>query len=172
MFDEELVALAQMVVREFGEAGFKIATVESCTGGLIGGCITAAAGSSAVFDRGFITYSNEAKIDLVNVAPATIEEQGAVSAECASQMAAGAIVTAEVDAAVAVTGIAGPGGGTDEKPVGLVFIAVATAQEEGAFVERFDFGDIGRDQIRRETIREALEMLLGYGIDGEEEQLN
>ncbi|MDJ0613022.1 MAG: CinA family protein [Rhizobiaceae bacterium] len=169
MFDEELLALAQMVVSEFVEAGFKIATVESCTGGLIGGCITAVSGSSAVFDRGFLTYSNDAKIDLVNVAPATLEEHGAVSAECASQMATGAIAAADVDASVAVTGIAGPGGGTDEKPVGLVFIAVATAREEGAFVERFEFGDIGRDQVRRETIREALEMLLGYGIDGDDE---
>lgn len=172
MFDEELVALASMVVSEFSDAGFKVATVESCTGGLIGGCITAVSGSSSVFDRGFLTYSNQAKIDLVNVAPETLQEHGAVSAECASQMAAGAIVATGVDAAVAVTGIAGPGGGSDEKPVGLVFIAVATAQEEGAFVERFEFGDIGRDGVRRETVREALEMLLGYGIDGEEESLN
>ena len=172
MFDEELVALATMVVGEFGAAGFKVATVESCTGGLIGGCVTAVEGSSSVFDRGFLTYSNQAKIDLVNVSPETIQEHGAVSAECASQMAAGAIAAADVDAAIAVTGIAGPGGGSEEKPVGLVFIAVATAQEEGAFVERFEFGDIGRDAVRRETVREALEMLLGYGIDGEEEALN
>jgi len=172
MFDDELIALAKMVVAEFGEANFKVATVESCTGGLIGGCITAVEGSSAVFDRGFLTYSNDAKIDLVNVAPATIEEHGAVSAECASQMATGAVVAADVDAAVAVTGIAGPGGGSTEKPVGLVFVAVATSQEEGAFVERFEFGDIGRDKVRRETIREALEMLLGYGIDGDDETVN
>jgi len=172
MFDDELIALAKMVVAEFGEANFKVATVESCTGGLIGGCITAVEGSSAVFDRGFLTYSNDAKIDLVNVAPATIEEHGAVSAECASQMATGAVVAADVDAAVAVTGIAGPGGGSTEKPVGLVFVAVATSQEEGAFVERFEFGDIGRDKVRRETIREALEILLGYGIDGDDETVN
>lgn len=169
MFDEELQALAAMVVRDFSANNMTLATVESCTGGLIAGCITSAAGSSVVLDRGFVTYSNNAKSELVGVDPETIEKHGAVSAECASQMAIGGLETAKVDAVVAVTGIAGPGGGSRDKPVGLVFIAVATSNEEGAFVERFEFGDIGREAVRTATIREALEMLLGYAIeeDGE-----
>ncbi|MEM7291494.1 MAG: CinA family protein, partial [Pseudomonadota bacterium] len=145
MFDEELQALAAMVVRDFAAAGKKLATVESCTGGMIGACITSAPGSSAVFDRGFLTYSNEAKQDLVSVDPETLTEHGAVSAQCASQMAIGGLKAAGVDAVVAVTGIAGPGGGSKTKPVGLVFIAVASTQEEGAFVEQLEFGDIGRE---------------------------
>jgi nicotinamide-nucleotide amidase len=172
MFDEELSTLSSMVVKEFSAANATVATVESCTGGLIGACLTSVAGSSAVFDRGFLTYSNDAKIDLVNVAPATLKEHGAVSAECASEMATGGLKAADVNACVAVTGIAGPGGGTDEKPVGLVFIAVATSEDEGAFVEEFEFGDIGRDAVRTATVKEALEMLLGYGVDGKEDDLN
>lgn len=171
MFDEELQALAAMVVRDFAKANKKLATAESCTGGLIGGCVTSASGSSAVFDRGFLTYSNQAKIELLNVDPETIEQHGAVSAECASQMATGALEAANVDAAVAVTGIAGPGGGSKEKPVGLVFIAIATNEDEGAFVEQFEFGDIGREEVRHATIKEALEMLLGYAIEGDEDDL-
>ena len=166
MFDEELQALAEMAVREFGNAHKTIATAESCTGGLIGGCITAVPGSSNVLDRGFITYSNEAKMELLKVSPEVLETNGAVSSQCASQMAIGALQAANVNAAVAVTGIAGPGGGSEEKPVGLVYIAVATQEDDGAFVEKFEFGDIGRENVRRETIREALEMLLGYGLDG------
>lgn len=169
MFDEELITIAQQVIKEFGEAGFKIATAESCTGGLIGGCITAVGGSSAVFDRGFITYSNEAKNEALGVHPDLIKEHGAVSAQVASEMAIGAIKHSGSNAAVAVTGIAGPGGGSETKPVGLVYIAVATSNEEGAFVEDFNFTDMSRDEVRRETIKEALEMLLGYGLDDPEE---
>jgi len=168
MFDQELLVISQQVIKDFADESMTIATAESCTGGLIGGCLTAVAGSSSVYERGFITYSNEAKNELLNVSTALIEEHGAVSAQVASEMAIGAMKEANVDAAVAVTGIAGPGGGTETKPVGLVYIAVATAQEEGAFVEEFQFGDIGRDKVRRETIKEALEMLLGYAIDGDE----
>ena len=116
----------------------------------------------------FITYSNEAKAQSLGVDPALIEEHGAVSAQVASEMAIGAVKAANVDAAVAVTGIAGPGGGTDKKPVGLVYIAVALSEEEGAFVEDFLFADMDRDGVRRETVKEALEMLLGYGLDDDE----
>jgi len=165
MFDEELIAIASTVVSEFGSANATIATAESCTGGLIGGCITAIAGSSSVFNRGFITYSNEAKSEVLSVNPDLIKEHGAVSAQVASEMAIGAIRKSGSDAAVSVTGIAGPGGGTETKPVGLVYIAVATANEEGAFVEDFNFSGMSRDEVRRETIKEALEMLLGYGLD-------
>ena len=168
MFDEELLVIAQQTIQEFAQENMTIATAESCTGGLIGGCLTSVSGSSSVFERGFITYSNEAKAELLNVSSALIEEHGAVSAQVASEMAIGAVKAANVDASVAVTGIAGPGGGTEAKPVGLVYIAVATATEEGAFVEEFQFGDLGRDKVRRETIKEALEMLLGYAIDGDE----
>ncbi|MGI9350578.1 MAG: CinA family protein [Rhizobiaceae bacterium] len=168
MFDDEITALATMVISEFHEAGMTVATAESCTGGLIGGAITAISGSSNVYGRGFITYSNEAKIQILGVETQTLEEHGAVSAECASQMATGALEAANANAAVAVTGIAGPDGGTDAKPVGLVYIAVATSEDEGAFVERFEFGEIGRNAIRRETVKEGLEMLLGYGLDGDE----
>lgn len=170
MFDEELLALAAMAVRDFAKAGKTITCAESCTGGLIGACITSASGSSAVFERGFITYSNQAKMDLLGVKRETLKEHGAVSAECASQMAIGARAAAGANAAVAVTGIAGPGGGSTDKPVGLVYIAVATEQDEGAFVEGFEFGDIGRNEVRAATVREAIEMLLGYSIDEDEEE--
>lgn len=169
MFDEELITIAQQVIKEFGEAGSTITTAESCTGGLIGGCITSVSGSSTVFNRGFITYSNEAKSEVLGVNPELIEEHGAVSAQVASEMAIGAIKNSGSNAAVAVTGIAGPGGGTETKPVGLVYIAVATSDEEGAFVEDFNFTDMNRDEVRRETVKEALEMLLGYGLDDPEE---
>ena len=167
-FDEELTVISGEVIKSFGKAGMTIATAESCTGGLIGGCLTSVSGSSEVFDRGFITYSNEAKAQSLGVDPALIEEHGAVSAQVASEMAIGAVKAANVDAAVAVTGIAGPGGGTDKKPVGLVYIAVALSEEEGAFVEDFLFADMDRDGVRRETVKEALEMLLGYGLDDDE----
>ncbi len=169
MFDEELITIAAQVIKEFGEANATISTAESCTGGLIGGCLTAIAGSSNVFDRGFITYSNEAKTVMLDVKMDLIEAHGAVSAQVASEMAIGAIRNSGTDAAVAVTGIAGPGGGTETKPVGLVYIAVATSEEEGAFVEDFNFSNMCRDEIRRETIKVALEMLLGYGLDDPEE---
>ncbi len=169
MFDEELTVLAAQVIKEFGDVGSTIATAESCTGGLIGGCITAVAGSSKVLNRGYITYSNEAKTKILGVKAELIEEHGAVSAQVASEMAIGAIRQSGSNAAVAVTGIAGPGGSTETKPVGLVYIAVATSEEEGAFVEDFNFADMNRDQVRRETIKEALEMLLGYGLDDPEE---
>jgi len=165
MFDEELITIAATVIKEFGAADATVATAESCTGGLIGGCITAVSGSSNVFNRGFITYSNEAKIEVLGVNAELIAEHGAVSSQVASEMAIGAIRKSGSDAAVSVTGIAGPGGGTETKPVGLVYIAVATANEEGAFVEDFNFSGMSRDEVRRETVKEALEMLLGYGLD-------
>ena len=170
MFDQEISLLAGIVIKEFSKADLVVTTAESCTGGLIGGAITSIPGSSDVYQQGYVTYSNKAKIELLGVDRDTLREHGAVSAECASQMAIGALEAADADAAVAVTGIAGPGGGSESKPVGLVYIAVATAEEEGAFVESFEFGDIGRDEVRRETVKEALEVLLGYGLDeGEDE---
>ena len=165
MFDEEIQTIAKQLVKQFAEAKRTIATAESCTGGLIGGAITSVSGSSAVYETGFVTYSNEAKIALIDVDPHTLDTIGAVSAETASQMAIGTLEATGANAAVAVTGIAGPTGGTEVKPVGLVFVAIASDFEEGAFVERFEFGSIGREKIRRETVREALEMLIAYGLD-------
>ncbi|MEO0329142.1 MAG: CinA family protein [Pseudomonadota bacterium] len=165
MFDEEISVYADELVKAFSRQGKTVTTAESCTGGMIGAALTSVAGSSDVYKSGLITYSNEAKITYLNVEPDTLSEHGAVSSQTAAQMAIGALEAAKADAAVAVTGIAGPGGGSEEKPVGLVFISVASADEEGAYVERLEFGDIGRQQVRLETTRQALEMLLAYGLE-------
>ena len=162
--DPELAEMAEHVLDGFRAEGLKIATAESCTGGLIAALLTSIAGSSDVFERGYVTYSNEAKETAIGVDPELIQEHGAVSAPVAVAMAMGALAHSNADASVAVTGIAGPGGGSAEKPVGLVFIAVANRQEEGAFVEEFRFGATSRDEIRNETSKMAFEMLLAYGI--------
>lgn len=165
MFDETLLAHAQMTVERFGEAGATLVSAESCTGGLIGAALTSIAGASAMFDRGLITYSNQAKIDLLGVEPATLEAHGAVSMPVALEMATGARQRSGTNAAVAVTGIAGPGGGSEEKPVGLVYIAVANDFEEGAFGEEFRFGALDRQEIRKQSVLMALEMVLAYGLE-------
>ncbi len=162
--DPELSTISAFTLEAFGKAGLKIATAESCTGGLIAALLTSHAGSSSVFDRGFVTYSNAAKTQMLGVEAALIQAEGAVSGPVAAAMATGALVHSDADAAVSVTGIAGPGGGSPEKPVGLVYVAVATRDEEGAFVEEFRFENNGRDFIRNETAKVALEMLLAYAI--------
>ena len=135
-----------------------VATAESCTGGLIAGCLTEIAGSSDVVDRGFVTYSNDAKNAMLEVPMALIEGHGAVSEPVARAMAEGAIAKSAADLAVAVTGVAGPGGGTADKPVGLVHLACA--KRGGATLHREQhYGDLGRGGIRQATIRTALEML-------------
>jgi nicotinamide-nucleotide amidase len=135
----------------------RIAAAESCTGGMIAAAITDIAGSSDVFERGFVTYSNEAKTELIGVPAELIAHHGAVSVHVAREMAAGALRHSRADVAVAVTGIAGPGGGSDAKPVGLVYIAVARRGADPA-IERHQFhGD--RAAIRRATVERALEML-------------
>jgi nicotinamide-nucleotide amidase len=134
----------------------RITTAESCTGGMIAAAITDIAGSSDVFDRGFVTYSNEAKSQL-GVPADLIAQHGAVSVHVAREMAAGALKHSKADVAVAVTGIAGPGGGSDAKPVGLVYLAVARRGADPA-IERHQFhGD--RAEIREATVERALEML-------------
>ena len=138
--------------------GLKIATAESCTGGLIAGLLTEIAGSSDVVERGFVVYSNEAKISLLRVPASVIELHGAVSEACARAMAEGALQQSNADIAVSVTGIAGPGGGSEEKPVGLVHIAAARAGEPTLHRE-YRFGDIGRSEVRIKTVEAALEML-------------
>lgn len=128
-------------------------TAESCTGGLIAAAITNAPGSSTYFERGFVTYSNQAKMDLLSVPSTVLKEHGAVSEACAAAMASGALQTAKADIAIAVTGIAGPGGGTEEKPVGLVYIGIATTDKTHVFKHIFK-GD--RQDVRVQTCEHAL----------------
>ena len=160
-------ARAAELVSAADRAGLMLTTAESCTGGLVAAAITDVAGSSAVFDRGFVTYSNAAKSDLLGVPAETIEAHGAVSGETAAAMALGAIARSRADLSVSVTGIAGPGGGTPEKPVGLVHLAVARRGEDTAtvvaerrveLVEAFERA--GRSGVRAETVRIGLQLLL------------
>jgi nicotinamide-nucleotide amidase len=156
VFDPETTELATSVLAACRAKGWHVATAESCTGGLVAAALTAIAGSSDVVDRGFVTYSNEAKMELLGVPEATLAAVGAVSAETALAMAAGAVTRAGVDLAVSITGVAGPGGGSAEKPVGLVYLGVAT--KDGCRSERHIFpGD--RDGIRGAAMIRALELL-------------
>jgi nicotinamide-nucleotide amidase len=139
-------------------ARLKIATAESCTGGLVAGALTEIAGSSAVVDRGFVTYSNAAKAAVLGVAPELLARFGAVSEQVALAMVAGAIARSEADLAVAITGIAGPGGGSAEKPVGLVHFAATRRGQRAIHAER-RFGDIGRSAVRLASVAEALALL-------------
>jgi nicotinamide-nucleotide amidase len=135
-----------------------IATAESCTGGLVAGALTDIAGSSAVVERGFVTYTDEAKQQMLDVSLDTLRQHGAVSRETAEAMAKGALRHSPADLAVSITGIAGPGGGTATKPVGLVHFAAAA--RDGALLHRERrFGDIGRAEVRRLSVLEALSML-------------
>ena len=165
MFPSDLMALASTLVADFSAQGLKLATAESCTGGLIAGLLTEVPGSSAVVDRGFVTYSNEAKAQMLGIDPLLIKQHGAVSEAIARAMAVGALGHAPVDVTVAVTGVAGPGGGSAEKPVGLVHFATAT--RDGRLIHReMRFGDIGRTNVRLATIREALALLKTVAIPG------
>ena len=136
--------------------GAKIATAESCTGGMIGAALTDVAGSSDVFDRGFITYSNDAKVEMLGVRPETLAAHGAVSEEVAAEMASGALAHSRAMIAVSVTGIAGPGG-SEFKPEGRVCFGLATPA--GTRTETVEFGAIGRDAVRRATVAHALDLL-------------
>lgn len=150
--------LAGEIIARCIQGGLMLVTAESCTGGLIAAALTEIAGSSAVVDRGFVTYSNEAKTGMLDVAPALIGAHGAVSREVAVAMAEGAIRASRADIAVAVTGIAGPGGGSAEKPVGLVHFAVAVRGGAATHAER-RFGDIGRAQVRLASVEVALTLI-------------
>ena len=160
-------ARAEALAVRLGQAllarGRRVAVAESCTGGLIAAAITDIAGSSGWFDRGFVTYSNEAKVELLGVAPETLAASGAVSEETARQMAAGALTRSAADVAVAVTGIAGPGGGSPDKPVGTVCLAWARRGGTPEAVTRHFAGD--RSEVRRATVEAALEGLLAR-LDG------
>jgi nicotinamide-nucleotide amidase len=156
--DPELIAQAQALLDLCRRKQLKIAAAESCTGGLLAAVVTEIPGSSDVFERGFVTYSNEAKQAMVGVASSVLERHGAVSRETAEAMAKGAIAHAPVDLAVSITGIAGPGGATAGKPVGLVHFAAASRRGQLIHRQR-NYGDIGRAQVRRASVQEALAML-------------
>lgn len=161
--NDDLTSAAAAVLDRAGTANLKIATAESCTGGMIASAITDIAGSSHVFERGFVTYSNEAKRELLDVPEGTLAEYGAVSEPVARAMVLGTLAHSRADIAVAVTGIAGPGGGSAEKPVGLVFIGVGR-RGEPVVVERHVFpGD--RAAVRKATALRALELLLSLSGD-------
>jgi len=158
MFPDDIDALARRVVEAAVSRRLVIATAESCTGGLVAGALTAVAGSSAALDRGFVTYSNAAKSEMLGVSAQLIETHGAVSEPVARAMAEGAVSRSEATVSVAVTGIAGPGGGSDKKPVGLVHFAASGPS--GLIHVEHRFGDLGREAIRLESVRVALRVLL------------
>lgn len=137
-------------------AGWMLATAESCTGGLIAGAVTDVAGSSDVFDRGFVTYSNAAKTQMIGVPEDTIAEHGAVSEEVAAAMAAGALARSDAQVAVSVTGIAGPGG-SEHKPEGRVCFGLAT--QDGTMTETVEFGALGRAEVRARTVAHAFALV-------------
>lgn len=157
-FPTEILALATKVIELNARRRTRIATAESCTGGLIGAALTEIAGSSAVVDRGFITYSNDAKMDMLGVTTETLQQFGAVSRETALQMAKGAIIRSNAQLSVAVTGIAGPGGATPGKPVGLVHLCAV--HRDGHLIHKeMKYGDIGRTEVRLATVTTALQLL-------------
>lgn len=158
MFPDDLLSLAEAVIAAAIRRGVTLATAESCTGGLVVGALTAVAGSSAAVDRGFVTYSNAAKSELLGVPADLVDRYGAVSEPVARAMAEGALARAGRGLTVSVTGVAGPGGGSADKPVGLVHFA--TADLAGVVHEAHRFGDIGREAVRLASVRVALGLLL------------
>lgn len=156
----EITDLAQRVIDANAAAGRTIALAESCTGGLVAGALTEISGSSAVLDRGFVTYSNEAKQSALGVPGDIIEAFGAVSVACAFAMAQGALANSDADVAVAISGIAGPGGGTDLKPVGTVVFARAIRGEAEPIADERLFEGEDRAGVRRQAVLCALELLL------------
>jgi len=158
MFPDDIEALARQVIEAASARGLMVAAAESCTGGLVSAALTSVAGSSAVVERGFVTYSNAAKTGLLGVPADMIERHGAVSEAVARTMAEGALSHSAAQVSVAVTGIAGPGGGSPDKPVGLVHFA-ASGPTGLIHVER-RFGDIGREEVRLASLRVALDLLL------------
>src|SRR6201985_574497 len=158
MFSLEIVTLARLLVDEARERSLRIVTAESCTGGLVAGAICQVAGASDVFERGFVTYSNRGKQELLGIPGDLIADLGAFSEPVARMMAEGALENSNAHIAVAITGVAGPGGGTPMKPVGTVHIA--TARTNGGIQHRLElFDELDRDGVRIEAVRVALEML-------------
>lgn len=157
MFPDLIRDLAAQTLAEYGMSGYMLATAESCTGGLIAGALTDIAGSSKVVDRGFVTYTNIAKTEMLRVPASLLHAHGAVSPEVAVAMAVGALARSRADVTVAVTGIAGPDGGTSEKPVGRVYIATAVRGGDARAKEYTFPGD--RSAVRLATVQAALERL-------------
>lgn len=151
------ITLASDLLARARAAGVMIATAESCTAGLIAGAITEIAGSSAVFDRGFVTYTNAAKVEMLGVSPATLDAHGAVSEQVAAEMAIGALTRSNAAIAVSATGIAGPGG-SEHKPEGRVCFGLATAR--ATETHTIDFGPLGRSNVRAATVEHALSLLI------------
>jgi nicotinamide-nucleotide amidase len=154
----EMKQRAAELLEAYRQRGLKIATAESCTGGLVAALLTEIAGSSAVVERGFVTYSNEAKTELIGVPADLIAAHGAVSEPVARAMAEGALARSRADVAVAITGIAGPGGATATKPVGLVHFGLARRAGGTLHLER-RYGDLGREAVRRRAVEDALSLL-------------
>lgn len=153
-----LVLRAKSLIEAYSAAGLTLATAESCTGGLVAATLTEIAGSSAVVDCGFVTYSNAAKTKLLGVPATLITARGAVSAEVAQAMALGVLSRSGADVAVSITGIAGPGGGSAAKPVGLVYFGLAQRGFIPQVTER-RFGDLGRSQVRQAAVNQAFDLL-------------
>jgi nicotinamide-nucleotide amidase len=158
MTDAELRKAATRLLELCRTRGLRVVTAESCTGGLVAAALTEIAGSSDVVDRGFVTYSNEAKQEMLGVPAATLKRHGAVSEQTAIAMAAGALKHSRADLSVSITGIAGPGGGSKEKPVGLVHFAAANRDGRKLVRQRL-FGKIGRRKVRLRSVAQALALL-------------
>jgi nicotinamide-nucleotide amidase len=158
MLDDSTRKAAHGLLNLCKSRGLRLATAESCTGGLVAAALTDIPGSSEVLERGFVTYSNASKQTMLGVSPATLKKHGAVSRETAEAMARGALTHAPADISVSITGVAGPGGGSEEKPVGLVHIAAAS--HGGRLIHRERrYGDIGRGEVRRRSLLDALALL-------------
>jgi nicotinamide-nucleotide amidase len=164
MFDLDIRSLAAELLNLSRERGFTVATVESCTGGLVSGALTTVAGSSSMVQGGLVTYANEAKAALAGVPVALIEQHGAVSEPVARAMAEGGRARLDATFAVSITGVAGPGGGSVEKPVGLVHFACAGPS--GTRHRERRFGELSRDEIRRLSVLEALDLLREAALAG------
>ena len=164
MIDDDIVEAAKRLLDICKRKNLTVATVESCTAGLVAGTLTEVPGTSSILDRGFVTYSNQAKQDMVGVSAATLKAHGAVSRQTAEEMVRGALSHAAVDLAVSITGIAGPDGGSDEKPVGLVHFGAAS--RSGQFVhDEKRFGNIGRSQVRKQSVLKAFRMLHDLAVN-------
>jgi len=157
IYPEILIIMTEDLIAVCREKKIKLAVAESCTGGLVAGCITSVSGSSDIFDRGFVTYSNQAKIEMLGVPESTLEKFGAVSEETAIAMAEGAIKKSGGGLALSITGIAGPGGGSEDKPVGLVHIAVARTGMEVRSERHVFKGD--RNRVRVQAVESGLKLL-------------
>ncbi len=158
LFPSDIASLARQVIEAAAREKKRIVTAESCTGGLLAAALTSIPGASNVFDRGFVSYSEDSKIDLLGVLPETLKRRGPVSEETAEEMAQGALDYSQADRAVSITGIAGPGGGSADKPVGLVCFGVATREGARFHLRHIFKGD--RDEVRRQSVVEALKLLL------------